>query len=1507
MVITLSQMGDLELPDLPPNQRLESNIIRPDQFTRKKLKVILHLITAELKLRGTKTPHIFLPFRSKIDDAKLELFLQLIFPDGELLNLKDEDGVKLILKATDEFTLICGLKYLWSRLPNHEIIGWSVYLEYRRKEKEAGYPKSAFLSILPKCLSSPAHASIVYDFLDLLISITSNSQYNYLSGRKIAKMSSLWAFNGTSRFRSSPFYDATIKKENNFNDGLETWKSSSDALFHLLLSFLRAMLPDKELETLKLPKTLQSLLITNSYPPMENNDSLKSMITIPCVNISSTKPSNNPYELLSKVRHTLSFEKKDSFLSIENYTILKNIFQKESTNDIVATLTEESRRILNRLTTDPISSDYDLYPGWVNRECTNETPVDPNIPLYSAISITNITIQDYYIWTWLSSIGSDQTSHIKKLFGRSLVLEAGLRGFQKWLIVTEKTLSTEEYVAHFNNGDVSSRRVVSNDSYAKKDTPLPPPPPPEKDTKGLLPKINFSEHDSRLDVSIDEVSGHIRSENTKEELSDYQTYINSLDDHHGSEIGKPQTSSTTSSQMRTSGRRPPPPPMETEAPGAQHQQYDQAYSQQSYTQPTYSDLAYDQPGTNTQTTYNQPMYQLAPQQNGNNVNANYDPNAPAPPAPLPVSNENLNSPSLVADKSAFVPEKSPGAQSQYLTPDQHSPQRNSIATQFYSPSKDGFHEPYELYVTAYEKAELAKQNQSDEPFDNYQVPGQPEQTYPTEQVQNHEQVQQANPAVIHEQTQQGYIAQPEDQPTYEVAQDMTYADYGPTETEQIPQHQVHQEEYFAQAPQDPQYLTGQEVYQDQTVSPGQQSPNPNEDETEEAKKAKEEKRKKRKEKKKKEKEMEQEKEMAALTAAMAYGFFPPPGGMMPPFGTDGLPPIPPPGFFPMPPGLEPESPKKKDKKKKKKKSEASGEKSPAKSLQLSPETKQNPTFSAQTEVSPVPLQLPSPTVSMSPVGREEQRRSHPGPIPATVSMIPPSAHAPAHLGVPLVLQVPQTTVATTASTSAQAPAPAPSSARQQVNQAHVSPPNPPQKVQLAVPQDYDHIVPKLSLPPAAPVSKPQPQPLQEVVTGPRQPPQVQHAQGVQASQAGYPDRGGHSPETGQPVPTIQAQRQTQMPTVTTLAPPRSQPLKSPLVKSNEAFALPAPAPILRARGLESSESLANPPSAPPKPTTYQPQPQIPPPAAQTQSRSPMLNQRLDASLPSLPLVESGRSPHSGQTSPQSNHSYQHRGQSLPPTPNSQVSHASTHSAPHPTHTVGPQGHRTLAPNQRPPQPYGSQPGSQTHLPRPNPSSAQPSPQPNLYAQHPKGHAQQQPPQPNVQAPHGHVQGHPPQGHPPQAHQPQGHTPQPSPQPNVHAQPPPPQGHSHPPPQGHPPQHYPPAQPYPQAPPQGYPSYPPPQGYPNYPPPQGYPNYPPPQGYDPNYYPPPPPGGYYPPQPYYPPPGGHHHPPAHSRQPPKQTTSDVAMRGMPSANKFNKNKNNNKANLRAAFNQGSFGI
>ena len=51
-------------------------------------------------------------------------------------------------------------------------------------------------------------------------------------------MASFWAFSCRQQFLQSPFYDATQEEaEHNFIEGIDTWKKSTNALFHLVLAF----------------------------------------------------------------------------------------------------------------------------------------------------------------------------------------------------------------------------------------------------------------------------------------------------------------------------------------------------------------------------------------------------------------------------------------------------------------------------------------------------------------------------------------------------------------------------------------------------------------------------------------------------------------------------------------------------------------------------------------------------------------------------------------------------------------------------------------------------------------------------------------------------------------------------------------------------------------------------------------------------------------------------------------------------------------------------------------------------------------------------------------------------------------------------------------------------------------------------------------------------------------------------------------------------------------------
>ncbi|CCH44462.1 Morphogenesis-related protein MSB1 [Wickerhamomyces ciferrii] len=474
------------------------------EFSRTDVRELIHTVTQELKIKGNKTPLVLLAFRPKVDDSKLTTFLSLVFPNGT--TPAPINQIERAVRDTDEYTLMAALKYLWSRLPMDSIVGWDAYETFKKLEARSNYPKKAFLEFMPQCLTSPAHASIVYDFLDLLVSLSANAKENQLSGRKISKMAGLWAFHGppNSANLTKSRLDPT---ENSFREGLRDWLPAADALFHLFLSFLRSMLPDDQNTKLQLPRTLQALLASNSYPPPDLTFQSSTLVSVPLVTIRSNTLSKNPTELLNKLPKVLSFDNQKRFEAKEDYALLKSLCRNDS--NIMNKLSGESRRIIGLLCKKP--SEGTLMAGWPEYH-PPETVVENKIQ----VSVSRVSIDDYFIWTWMSSMSFEETQSKKKLFGRSLISEFVFDGFKKWIVVEEQNI---ESTVRNHNPPVPEKPKVqkripsaqpnykslildegeTNASYTKpkakvlQEKPVPNdiPPPIRKTSVPLSPKLSL--------------------------------------------------------------------------------------------------------------------------------------------------------------------------------------------------------------------------------------------------------------------------------------------------------------------------------------------------------------------------------------------------------------------------------------------------------------------------------------------------------------------------------------------------------------------------------------------------------------------------------------------------------------------------------------------------------------------------------------------------------------------------------------------------------------------------------------------------------------------------------------------------------------------------------------------------------------------------------------------------------------------------------------------------------
>lgn len=409
-----------------------------NKFEREQVKTVIHSITAELKDRGADVEYLMIPFRPQQTNEKLLKLLNALFPMGNGQPVAEKHMLKIV-KKTEPLTLFQGLKYIWCRLPEGQIIGWKAYLEFKAREKSKEYPRRAFLEIMPQCLKSPSHASIVYDFFDLIITLASNSRINKMSARKISKMSAIWAF-GESIDQSSKtldydFTSTTALPNNSFQDGLDDWIPGTDAMFHLLLAFLKSFVP-QELESAKLPLSLKSLLFNNDYPPKESTAySSETILTIPLVTLQTDRFSRKPWQLLERCNELLDFTDHDAFQAREDYALLKSLFKKKNNVEgISRKMSQESRRLMKLMSTKHST----FQAGWAPRKCLpNESH------LKEKIEVSRVDIDDYFIWAWLSTLSYEQTSDKKKTFGRSLILEFEFDGFKKWVLFQESDIVLE--------------------------------------------------------------------------------------------------------------------------------------------------------------------------------------------------------------------------------------------------------------------------------------------------------------------------------------------------------------------------------------------------------------------------------------------------------------------------------------------------------------------------------------------------------------------------------------------------------------------------------------------------------------------------------------------------------------------------------------------------------------------------------------------------------------------------------------------------------------------------------------------------------------------------------------------------------------------------------------------------------------------------------------------------------------------------------------------------------
>ncbi|KIX01711.1 uncharacterized protein Z518_09437 [Rhinocladiella mackenziei CBS 650.93] len=284
---------------------------------------LLHLCTSELKSRALDVPFLLLPFRPSSDPSAARTFVRNFFLPSQDREPLRGSLLETELRMTEVMVLISVMKWCWARLPGG-VVTWEVYEGFRVGEKgaDSGYARDAFSTFVPLGANSSARVQIIQDFFDLLAAVAAHGKVNGLGGHKVSRYAGWWAFE---------HYDTG----KGFESGYQSWSTAADATSHLFFAYLRSMSPGtgKTSGILNLPRSLQQLLDSTSYPPKHpllSNDTTKVVMIVDVV-------SPTPYALLRRAKH---FEYRDDDRGLQQFA---------SYDDPVTALTDECRRVLKAI------------------------------------------------------------------------------------------------------------------------------------------------------------------------------------------------------------------------------------------------------------------------------------------------------------------------------------------------------------------------------------------------------------------------------------------------------------------------------------------------------------------------------------------------------------------------------------------------------------------------------------------------------------------------------------------------------------------------------------------------------------------------------------------------------------------------------------------------------------------------------------------------------------------------------------------------------------------------------------------------------------------------------------------------------------------------------------------------------------------------------------------------------------------------------------------------------
>ncbi|KAL9113418.1 MAG: hypothetical protein Q9227_002459 [Pyrenula ochraceoflavens] len=462
------------------------------------VEVLIKGCTIELKSRALDLPFLLLPFRPASDPSAARTFIRHFFNPEPNRDMRGEYLMQE-LRLAEPMVLASVLKWCWARLQGG-VVTWDAYELFKVGESDSNFARDAFSTFIPLSVDSDARTTIIFDFFDLMAAIAAHGKANGLGGRKLSRYAGWWAFEhiNSGKGFDTGAADATshlfFAYLRSLSPELSRGVTGIMTLPLSLQQLLQSTEYPPEAPTLMFNSSTKVVMIVGNVSPtpfallrrakqfeyrdddralqtFSNFDDPVQALTEECRRVLRCISSANQSSVSTS---TASTSLKDaSWSRFEDIGFGGTGEESDEDLDSSALATKRNARLqetshsatdLGRPTT-PSWADF-LSSGFVDESGNKSTgplllPPDKVLPpiqttrvqssqshrrhlnMESSLepgelaSINTTDMDDAFWWVWISSLGSEEPTSRKAVFGRCALVETTIPG-GKWLIMEEQ-------------------------------------------------------------------------------------------------------------------------------------------------------------------------------------------------------------------------------------------------------------------------------------------------------------------------------------------------------------------------------------------------------------------------------------------------------------------------------------------------------------------------------------------------------------------------------------------------------------------------------------------------------------------------------------------------------------------------------------------------------------------------------------------------------------------------------------------------------------------------------------------------------------------------------------------------------------------------------------------------------------------------------------------------------------------------------------------------------------